>query len=247
MNRSFCEASCLTSRLSCRAPGGSSLQVTASAPLAVSSATSPVPKPTNALEESNSRCAQWYEIQEGDYCDSISISQSISLRDFYFLNPELNAECTNLLLGLAYCVKAVGQISTYSGYPSSSQAYSLTSISFSTTTSSLSAVPVRTTLLASLPTASGTSPDCKAYVNYVPVPSLPDQSQSNDISVITNLINSCDYIVSAWDVDISDFLSWNPSLSEGTSCALAPNYKYCALNTTSSNRRCTFRRLLTIQ
>jgi len=213
--------------------------VTASKPLAVSSATSPVPKPTNALEQSNSRCAQWYEVQEGDYCDSISIMQSISLKDFYFLNPELNTECTNLLLGLSYCVKAVGDISTYSGYPSSSQAYSLTSMAFSTTTYTYSGVPAKTTPIISLPTASGTTPNCVDYVDYVAVPGSADQAQSNDVSVVTNYINSCNYIVSAWDIELSDFLSWNPSLSDDNSCALAPKYKYCVSSSTSSDRECT--------
>jgi hypothetical protein len=212
--------------------------VTASAPLAASSAISPVPKPTNALEESNSRCARWYVIQEGDYCDRLSISQSISLKDLYFLNPELNAECTNLLLGLSYCVKAVGDISTYSGYPPSSQAYSLTSMSFSTTTYSHSSVAAKTTPIVSLPTASGTTPNCVDYVDYIPVPAPADQAQSNDVSVITDYANSCDFIMSAWGIEISDFLSWNPSLSDDTSCALAPGYKYCASNSTSSDREC---------
>jgi hypothetical protein len=216
------------------------MQVTASAPLAVSSATSPIPKPTNALAESSSQCAQWYEVQEGDYCDSISISQSISLKDFYFLNPELNAGCTNLLLGIAYCVKAVGDISTYSGYPSSSQAYSLTSMSFATTTSSLSGVAAKTTPVISLPTASGTLPDCAAFVDHVPVPASSDQSQSDHVSVITDYVNSCDYIISVWNIKLSDFLSWNPSLSGGSACALAPNYKYCASDSISSKRKSTF-------
>lgn len=119
-------------------------QSTLSTPLAVSTATTPVPKPTNAPEESNFRCAQWYVIQEGDYCDSVSIHQNIALKDFYFLNPKINANCTNLLLGLAYCVQAVGDISTYSGYPSS-KIYTLTSLTYTTTKSTLPAVPASTT------------------------------------------------------------------------------------------------------
>ncbi|GFF73104.1 hypothetical protein IFM60648_03853 [Aspergillus lentulus] len=36
----------------------------------------------------------------------------ISLNDFYFLHPEIDANCTDLMLGIAYCVEAVGGIPT---------------------------------------------------------------------------------------------------------------------------------------
>lgn len=196
-------------------------QITLSTSLAVSTATTPVPKPTNAPEESNSRCAQWHVIQEGDYCDSVSIHQNIALKDFYFLNPQINANCTNLLLGLAYCVQAVGDISTYSGYPSSSKLYTLTSLMYTTTTSILPAVPASTTALTPLPTAPGTVLDCQAYVEYVAVPGFTDQSQSPDVSVITDKINSSDYVISAYGVALSDFtallIAAPPSVSDKAS------------------------------
>lgn len=34
-----------------------------------------------------------------DNCASITVQNGISLDDFEFLNPELNANCTNLFLG----------------------------------------------------------------------------------------------------------------------------------------------------
>ena len=46
------------------------------------------------------------QISTGDTCSIVSIANSISLPDFYSLNPELDKDCTNLLLGYAYCVKA---------------------------------------------------------------------------------------------------------------------------------------------
>ncbi|KAL4872891.1 hypothetical protein BDV12DRAFT_192829 [Aspergillus spectabilis] len=50
---------------------------------------------------------------------SLTVMMGISLSDFYFLNPEVNSpNCTNLLTGYAYCVQAVGDISTYPGYES---------------------------------------------------------------------------------------------------------------------------------
>lgn len=60
--------------------------------------------------------AKYYTVQTDDTCSSVSLANSISLTDFYFLNPEVNSTCGNLLLGSAYCVQAVGNIVTYSGY-----------------------------------------------------------------------------------------------------------------------------------
>lgn len=59
----------------------------------------------------------YYNISSGDTCASVTIAMGISLTDFYFLNPEVNATtCANLELGESYCVKAVGNIASYPGY-----------------------------------------------------------------------------------------------------------------------------------
>ena len=41
------------------------------------------------------------QIQEGDFCDKVSVYFGISLKMLYFLNPELDAQCSNLVLGVA--------------------------------------------------------------------------------------------------------------------------------------------------
>lgn len=53
-------------------------------------------------------CAQYHSVVEGDTCASISVSSGISLDDFYFLNPSVDSNCTNLILEESYCVKPVG-------------------------------------------------------------------------------------------------------------------------------------------
>ena len=167
------------------------------------------------------------KIQDGDYCDKLSVTYSIALKDFYFLNPEINTNCTNLLLGLAYCVQAVGNIATYSGY-STSQFFSLTSASYSTeTTTTATEYPVPSvTNEPQLPTASGTVPSCSIYRNYETVSPIIDQSQSADITLVTDFINSCTYLTGAYGVDITDLLSWNPSLT-ADNCTLKSGYSYC--------------------
>lgn len=66
----------------------------------------------------NTRCAEYYKVKQGDTCSKITInaSPSISLDDFLFLNPSVDGNCSNLIPGESYCIQAVGDISTYSGY-----------------------------------------------------------------------------------------------------------------------------------
>ncbi|KND88572.1 hypothetical protein TOPH_06753 [Tolypocladium ophioglossoides CBS 100239] len=120
------------------APGGSGKpDVT----VTISTTAEPTPAPSNVVNGTNPRCAKYYQVAPGDNCGSVTVMMGISLRDFYFLvsmiserliffwlpkrliltfrrqNPEINnPNCTNLLAGYSYCVQAVGNIATYSGY-----------------------------------------------------------------------------------------------------------------------------------
>ncbi|KAE9378249.1 carbohydrate-binding module family 50 protein [Stipitochalara longipes BDJ] len=49
-------------------------------------------------------CCEWYVVQPGDTCDSITTTVDIAAGTIYELNPELLADCYNLALGYAYCV-----------------------------------------------------------------------------------------------------------------------------------------------
>lgn len=211
--------------------------VTASSSLAVSTKTTPAPRPTNAPGSSSSRCGKWYVIQEGDSCEKVSIYEQITLDDFLFLNPGINSTCGNLLLGIAYCVEAVGAISTYSGYPTTSQIYTLPSMTYTTTTSTLpSATPPRRTSWTPLPTAPGTVENCEDYIEYFPVPDLVDSANARHVSVVEPSINSCDYAMTAYEVPTEAFLDWNPSLASIEPCMLQPGYRYCVTNGTKWER-----------
>ncbi|KAJ0286203.1 hypothetical protein COL940_003132 [Colletotrichum noveboracense] len=79
------------------------------------------PVPTNIVEGTNTNCSKYYQVADDDTCASITQIYSISLADFYFLNPEINStSCNNLYLDYSYCVQPVGDISTYAGYGGSS-------------------------------------------------------------------------------------------------------------------------------
>ncbi|KAK3946802.1 hypothetical protein QBC32DRAFT_248799 [Pseudoneurospora amorphoporcata] len=216
-------------------PGGTTSDVTiTAAPPATTTPATAVPRPTNAHPNSTARCASWYYVQDGDYCQSISIRQNIALPDFYFLNPGIDANCTNLWLDTSYCVKAVGDINTYSGYPYSTSAiYSLTSSAYVTTTTNVTTTAPSVTPIVALPLAPGTKAGCDAYVEYKAPDPYRDQSESEDVRLVTEHMNSCDFASSAYPVSLDDFLSWNPSLASISPCYLQPGYSYCAFDKTS--------------
>ena len=62
------------------------------------------PRPTNTYANATTTCAQYYTVQNGDRCGSIESEFALTNSQFDQLNPGLASDCTNLVLGLAYCV-----------------------------------------------------------------------------------------------------------------------------------------------
>ncbi|KAI1774393.1 hypothetical protein F4818DRAFT_452388 [Hypoxylon cercidicola] len=182
----------------------------------------PVSPPTNAAGGSDKPCGRWYTVVSGDTCGVISVANGLGLDDFYFLNPALDTQCTNLLLGVAYCVAPVGDIATYSGHPTPTYSGPWATI----TVPPASYPPVNTDIKTTtgdpgyvattslLPTASGTVPDCAVYRNF--------NADYHDL-------NACGYVAYAYGVTVEQLQHWNPSLGDGGSsgCALQNGFSYC--------------------
>lgn len=224
-------------KLMCISPPGRTLaDVTkiTTAPVTTQPPATAVPRPPNAKAESHEACAGWYEVQDGDFCQTISIRQAISLRDFFFLNPSVDdPDCSNLWLDTSYCVRAVGDINTYSGYPySTSPVYTLTSSDYVTTTQGMistvrpSATPVVELPLA--PDSHSEAQGCLGYSDHRVVTPQMDQSVQTDMPYFTESINSCDFVVAAAGAVLEEFLTWNPSLQGMDPCQLQPGFKYCS-------------------
>lgn len=49
-------------------------------------------------------CGKYYEVQSGDDCTRVSLSNSITLDLFRMINPDIDSNCYNLMLGVWYCV-----------------------------------------------------------------------------------------------------------------------------------------------
>ena len=58
----------------------------------VTSAATAAPVPTEIADETNHKCGRYYKAVVGDYCNLVIIKVGISLDDFVFLNPAINAK-----------------------------------------------------------------------------------------------------------------------------------------------------------
>lgn len=64
---------------------------------------------TTQREQAGSHGYRYYTVQSGDYCGKIQDAFGISFAQFQYWNPSLKSDCSNLLLGEAYCVNGVYQ------------------------------------------------------------------------------------------------------------------------------------------
>lgn len=221
----------------CVSPPGRRLEdvttITTAPPTPTQPPPTAVPRPPNAKAESHQQCAGWYEVQEGDYCQLISVQNGIEIRDFFFLNPSVDDPgCTALWLETSYCVRAVGDINTYPGYPySTTPPYTLTPSSYVTTTRPpLQTVAPSATPIVVLPLAAGSHNEadgCLQFAQHMPVPIPGDQAEQTDVPSLTKTVNSCDYLSAAHNALLEEFLAWNPSLEGLDPCQLQPGYRYC--------------------
>ncbi|KAL4806498.1 hypothetical protein BDV18DRAFT_159672 [Aspergillus unguis] len=75
---------------------------TATAP-PTTTATTPVPVPTNAADNSTRTCGEYYTVKDKEGCDAIVQKFPITRENFLILNPGVGQNCTNLIAGPSYC------------------------------------------------------------------------------------------------------------------------------------------------
>tara|TARA_R110002060_G_scaffold52198_12_gene63132 strand:- start:105 stop:569 length:465 start_codon:yes stop_codon:yes gene_type:complete len=74
--------------------------------------------------QSTTQCGKYYTVVTGNDCSLIVVNNTITLSLFEAINPSINANCTNLVPGLAYCVSptadwnSTSTTTTTSGYVS---------------------------------------------------------------------------------------------------------------------------------
>lgn len=53
------------------------------------------------------QCYEYYTVVSGDYCFLVENKTGVTFAQLRSLNPDLREDCSNLLLGEAYCVKGI--------------------------------------------------------------------------------------------------------------------------------------------
>ncbi|TFK91429.1 carbohydrate-binding module family 50 protein [Polyporus arcularius HHB13444] len=130
-------------------------------------------------------CLQYYTVQPGDTCLAIETVFSLRDEEFRAWNPEIDANCANIQVGLSYCVFGpyVSYTPTITLPPTTSPSGPTT-----TTTTTTSAAPAPTNV------ANGTITEgCTTYYTI----------KSGD---------TCTVIETMFSISLSDFRTWNPEV-----------------------------------
>ncbi|KAG6847464.1 hypothetical protein H0H93_007975 [Arthromyces matolae] len=189
----------------CLSPNGGFPQLSATTgaqPSATPTSLAAVPSPT--VSGTTSACGKWYQIQSGDYCQTIALNNGVALADFLTLNPEVNANCTNLWLDYFYCVAPYPPFATVTASPIITANYSSATV-MSYTIPTADYTP--TTYLVPLTTAGVAAPTNVAggtltvgCGNYYTV------QDGDTLDTVTELVG----------VNSTELQTWNPELSSGT-------------------------------
>ncbi|KAF4332669.1 hypothetical protein FBEOM_13529 [Fusarium beomiforme] len=183
----------------------------------------PAPKPSNLANGTNTQCAQYYNVTKGDNCADITLAAGISLKDFFFLNPSVDKNCTNLILGESYCIRAMGDIETYSGYTSTfskkpGQSTYPDGKPFETVEPGFR-TEVPKSVNTKKPLAPGTwgTDKCRVYLEWT---ETGDQEVNKEF-------NGCKEIAHRYKTSVENLKKWNPSLAKASPCIVNKVEKYC--------------------
>lgn len=206
------------------APGRKFVEPTDTSGLPPVTPTVPAATPTGMAEGSGGKpCGRWYTVQQGDYCNLLTLRFGISLADLLFLNAGINTNCTNLFAEESYCVQAVGDINTYPGRPgymsvTIDPSATFTGVPFAQLPNATASPYSR--LYTPLSTATGTRDDCVQYF-------AGDDYQVNVTG--STFASPCVLAATVYNVDLDSFASWNAGLGDVTSpsCAFQKGVSYC--------------------
>jgi LysM repeat protein len=125
------------------------------------------------------------KLHRRDNCNMIVMKYSITFSRFRLMNPQINADCTNLWANTSYRVALV------SGNNVTATATSSASPTTSSTSGSTNSSPTSTTVAPPAPTQAGTTSSCYGW--YVSVPG-----------------DDCSKIDSQYSITFAQLRAWNP-------------------------------------
>lgn len=68
--------------------------------------------------------------------------------------------------------------------------------------------------------------------DYTEIPTQADRANEAYISTLTDNLNNCVFVMSIYDIQLPDLLTWNSILASLDSCMLQSSYRYCVSNGT---------------
>ncbi|KAM0664903.1 hypothetical protein ACQRIU_006287 [Beauveria bassiana] len=131
----------------------------------------------------------------GETCDSMAATWGLDAATFQSLNPK--AKCPEVIGGEQYCV--VGTVTTVTGEPTTAPATTSTQTTTTTTTTEVTSTTVP---------GNGIT---------TPVPVQPNLVSNCNKFYFVNKGDNCADITARYNLDLSDFLEWNPKA--GNSCS----------------------------
>ncbi|KAJ6492288.1 hypothetical protein C8R45DRAFT_990841 [Mycena sanguinolenta] len=189
--------------LICVGPHGGFPDVSAtSAPIAPSgTATALAPLPTPTGPGSTAACGEWAVAAAGDFCSTFALRYAVTLTDLYTMNPEIDANCTNLLAGFYYCVEPYPPFTTVTTTAIATTGTNYSTISFFTypLPPPSTSTAIETLTLAGVPAPTNVAPGTRtAACGY-----YYDIESGDTLASISNLT----------DMAETDLISWNSELS----------------------------------
>jgi LysM repeat protein len=200
----------------------------------------PAPIPSNlaqAAKVNTSTCGEYYTVQSGDSCAGIETKFNLTNDQFLALNPNVTAQCTNIVLGKAYCVLSIfasGPVIT--GPPANVAAGTITTncTGYYTVVSgdSCGTIETKFNITAALfhsmnPELTSTCSNlvigdayCIGTSNATSTVGSPSNLASGSLANCTTydtLVSgqSCTTIVAQFTITLSDFFRWNPEVNTG--------------------------------
>ncbi|KAF4957142.1 hypothetical protein FGADI_3362 [Fusarium gaditjirri] len=206
----------------CVSPPGMS-HLKPSITLGASAPITPAPKSSNLANGTNTQCAQYHNVTKGDNCADVTLAAGISLKDFFFLNPNVNKDCTNLILGQSYCIRPMGDIETYTGYTSTfskrpGQSTYPDGKPFETVEPGYQTeVPKPESTRKPLAPGTWGTDRCRVYLEWT---ETGDQEANKEF-------NGSREIARRYKTSIESLKKWNPSLANASTCIINKKEKYC--------------------
>ncbi|KAF7343654.1 hypothetical protein MSAN_01986300 [Mycena sanguinolenta] len=179
----------------------------------------PVPTPTGP--GSTGACGEWAVAVAGDFCSTFALRYSVTLADLYTMNPEINANCTNLLAGYYYCVEPYPPFTTVTTTAIATTGTNYSTISFFTYSlppASTTSVVLETLTPAGVPAPTNVAPGTRtAACGY-----YYDIETGDTLASIANLTDMAEADLIGWNSELSTAV---PAVGEAI-CVIFPTGNY---------------------